>query len=574
MKTLLSKRSVVLAAGALVLLCVLFALGRPMRAAEHDSYRTRLRQLRVKSAELEQDTLRTHLGLPQAQGSSPEKVAELRLRAAELRAFPSLLPEREQRTLGAVLDAYVRALVDEELLLARLHEQTAGRPELEAPRAELETRARALLTQEREADATLRRLMEHPASLEAERLITTYLQLYEGALARAERFRIILFAFSLLLVAFVLMVLMRLARTGAALDTLNAELERRVEERTSAFATANAGLRESEDRKAAILESSLDGIISLDEGGRILEFNPAAEHIFRLPRAQALGRDFLSLELAVTVKAEQREKVRRALRADATPGHATRLELSCLRIDGSTFPAELTLLRVRSDGPARFTTYVRDITERKEVERLKNEFVSTVSHELRTPLTSIRGSLGLLEGGILGELPPPAQDMVRIARTNTERLIRLINDILDLEKMESGKLELKLQPVEVSEAIETTFSGVQAMADTARADRDRLIQVLTNLVSNATWEARREASPRRSGCAPSRSCGSCPWASSAPGGTSPTASRRSTAARRSTCHGRSPRWSSRRGWSGWCPRGARSAHGCWCWTMIRKRCAP
>ncbi|WP_395831206.1 ATP-binding protein [Archangium violaceum] len=559
MKTLLSKRSVVLAAGALVLLCVLFVLGRPMRAAEHDSYRTRLRQLRVKSAELEQDTLRTHLGLPQAQGSSRETVAELRLRAAELRHFPSLLPEQEQRTLGAVLDAYVRALVDEELLLARLQEQeerrtgtrsdlerraatlaeqlppgeprgraqaltsavlagadagresqvdealaslaalTAGKPELEAPRAELETQARALLTQEREVDATLRQLMAHPASLEAERLITTYLQLYEGALARTERFRIILFAFSLLLVAFVLMVLMRLARTGAALDALNAELERRVEERTSALATANAELRESEDRKAAILESSLDGIISLDEGGRILEFNPAAEHIFRLPRAQALGRDFLSLALAATVKAEQRETVRRALRADATPGHATRLELSCLRIDGSTFPAELTLLRVRSDGPARFTTYVRDITERREVERLKNEFISTVSHELRTPLTSIRGSLGLLEGGVLGELPPPAQDMVRIARTNTERLIRLINDILDLEKMESGKLELKLQPVEVSDAIEATFSGVQAMADTARvklhaeavgagavrADRDRLIQVLTNLVSNA-----------------------------------------------------------------------------------------
>jgi PAS domain S-box-containing protein len=380
-----------------------------------------------------------------------------------------------------VLDDYLRALADEEALLARLEEQKSRQAGPE------------------ETMATLRLLLDSPASPEAERLINTYLQMYERSVEGAERFRVILFAVSLLLVAFVLAVLMRLAHTGAALNVLNAELERRVEERTSALSSANTELRESEARKAAILESSLDGIISLDEGGRILEFNPAAEHIFRMPRAEALGRDFLSLALAASVKAEQSGVLQRALRADAAPGRATRLELSALRTDGNTFPAELTLVRVRSEGPPRFTTYVRDITERREVERLKNEFVSTVSHELRTPLTSIRGSLGLLEGGVLGELPAQAQDMVRIARTNTERLIRLINDILDLEKMEAGKLELKLQPVEVSEVIEATFSGVQAMADTARvrlcsvaegagtvrADRDRLIQVLTNLVSNA-----------------------------------------------------------------------------------------
>ncbi|WPB74525.1 response regulator [Archangium violaceum] len=476
MKTRLSKRSVVLAAGALALLSVLFALGRPMRADEHDRYRTRLRQLRVQSAEMEQNLLRAHMGLARTHGEPREELAALRKRAEELRAAPSFLTERERRTLNATVDDYLRALADEEALLVRFQAQQGA-----------------------EAEATLRQMMDSPASPEAERLITTYLQLYEGALARAERFRITLFAISLLLVAFVLAVLVRLARTGAALDALNAQLEARVEERTTALSTANEELRESEARKAAILESSLDGIISLDEAGRILEFNPSAEHIFQLPRAQALGRDFVSLALAATVKAEQRGTVARALRADATPGRATRLELQGLRADGGTFPAELTLLRVRSDGAARFTSYVRDITERREVERLKNEFVSTVSHELRTPLTSIRGSLGLLEGGVLGELPSQAQDMVRIARTNTERLIRLINDILDLEKMESGKLELKLQSVETAEIIEATFSGVQGMADAARvrlhaeaagagpvrADRDRLIQVLTNLVSNA-----------------------------------------------------------------------------------------
>jgi len=277
------------------------------------------------------------------------------------------------------------------------------------------------------------------------------------------------------------------------------ELERRLEERTQALSTAQARLHDSEALKVALLESSLDGIISMDESRCIREFNAAAESIFALPRAQALGRDFLSLGLADSGTEAQREAVARALDKDTEPGRATRLELSAWRTDGSTFAAELTLLRVRRSGPIHFTAYVRDISQHKEVERLKNEFVSTVSHELRTPLTSIRGSLGLLEGGVLGALAEPVKDMVRIARTNTDRLIRLINDILDLEKMESGKLELQLQPVEVAEVIEATLSGLRVMADaahvhlrvhvegagTVRSDRDRLIQVLTNLVSNA-----------------------------------------------------------------------------------------
>ena len=149
----------------------------------------------------------------------------------------------------------------------------------------------------------------------------------------------------------------------------------------------------------------------------------------------------------------------------------------------------------------------RDVTEqkrlesdRRQVERMKSEFVSTVSHELRTPLTSIRGSLGLLEGGIVGELPGPAQELVRIARANTERLIRLINDILDLEKMESGKLDFQLEPVELGPLLAQALEAHQGYAQQwgaslalavsvhdARAviDTDRFLQVLANLLSNA-----------------------------------------------------------------------------------------
>ena len=140
-----------------------------------------------------------------------------------------------------------------------------------------------------------------------------------------------------------------------------------------------------------------------------------------------------------------------------------------------------------------------DVTERLKAQRMKDEFVSIVSHELRTPLTSIRGSLGLLEGGVAGELPQKAKELTRIARTNTDRLIRLINDILDLEKMESGQLELRRKTVSlggVALDVAKELGPLAAQAgvtldvqatdeDAVHIDRDRVHQVITNLVSNA-----------------------------------------------------------------------------------------
>ncbi|MEO7908286.1 MAG: PAS domain S-box protein [Roseiflexaceae bacterium] len=143
---------------------------------------------------------------------------------------------------------------------------------------------------------------------------------------------------------------------------------------------------------------------------------------------------------------------------------------------------------------------VRDITERMNIERMKNEFISTVSHELRTPLTSIRGALGLIAGGIAGDIPPKVGAMVEIAAKNSERLIRLINDILDIDKIDSGKMVFNLQPVELTPLLEHVIDMNRAYGQQfditftlespisgawVYADSDRLIQALTNLLSNA-----------------------------------------------------------------------------------------
>ena len=122
------------------------------------------------------------------------------------------------------------------------------------------------------------------------------------------------------------------------------------------------------------------------------------------------------------------------LRKTAVNG-STPLQLEGMRKDGSRVPIELTLSSGGSGPRTVYTGLVRDISEREEMDRMKNEFISTVSHELRTPLTSISASIGLLADGVLGELPSQTKELLTIARNNSDRLLRLINDILDIEKI-------------------------------------------------------------------------------------------------------------------------------------------
>src|SRR3984893_2557264 len=156
---------------------------------------------------------------------------------------------------------------------------------------------------------------------------------------------------------------------------------------------------------------------------------------------------------------------------------------------------------------AREEQYQIQLTQRSELDTLKDEFISTVSHELRTPLTSIRGALGLLSSGVIGDVDAKAQNLLRIAVTNTDRLIRLINDILDLERMESGRAPLQIRRCSLRELSQQAIESMSGMADAntvhlelapltpaqsaaAEAlffdgDADRILQVVTNLLSNA-----------------------------------------------------------------------------------------
>ena len=253
-------------------------------------------------------------------------------------------------------------------------------------------------------------------------------------------------------------------------------------------------------QQASILNSAGDGIYGIDEEGWIIFANPAAAALTGYAEEEVVGRR--KHDLVHHSKPDgspypyEECPIVQALR-NAMPYHA--VNDLFWRKDGSGFPVEYTATPIREKGEVRGAVVVfRDITERCEIDRLKAEFTSVVSHELRTPLTSIRGSLGLLAGGVLGPLPAKGQRMLAIAVTNTDRLIRLINEILDIERIESGQAPLQPREIGVADILGQAVELMDAMAHEAGislvprpveaklwADPDRLTQTLTNLISNA-----------------------------------------------------------------------------------------
>ncbi len=256
---------------------------------------------------------------------------------------------------------------------------------------------------------------------------------------------------------------------------------------------AEQALRQSEQRTRSILDNMLGGLITIDAAATIESANPAAEAIFGYERGELVGRALTAL---VPEGVGDRPAYLRTAFARAI-GRIT--EWRGQRQSGEEFPFELSMFEFTGGGEGRhFAGSVRDVSERHAVEKLKGEFISTVSHELRTPLASIRGSLSLLAGGILGDLSDEAREMVTIAERNCVRLIGLVNDILDIERLEQGRLHMEMAEVAMADVLARTRDAVQAFAaerqvavemePTAAAvqgDDGRLVQVLVNLVSNA-----------------------------------------------------------------------------------------
>lgn len=263
--------------------------------------------------------------------------------------------------------------------------------------------------------------------------------------------------------------------------------------------------------KGLLKAATTFAIIGTDTSGRITLFNEGAERVFGISSSDASS-------LTPVAFLDSREVKQRGMQLSAAMGKIVQgfavLVAECegdapvehtwtmRRQGGETFPGLLVAARVvTEDGqPSGYAFIARDITEQRTIERMKDDFVSMVSHELRTPLTAIRGALGLVEGGVAGKVPDGIGELLHIAHSNTERLLRIVNDILDIHRLESGALDLVLEPTDVlavvHRAVELTrpfaaeYDVSFRVAETAAraiilADFERWVQVLVNLLSNA-----------------------------------------------------------------------------------------
>ncbi len=257
--------------------------------------------------------------------------------------------------------------------------------------------------------------------------------------------------------------------------------------------------KRSDERFHLAIEAAPTGMLMIDGAGKMVLVNAQIEKLFGYPRAELLGQ---RIEMLVPERFRAHHPHLRDafFRDPMTRPMGGGRELYGLRKDGTEVPIEIGLNPLRTPDGEFVLSSVVDITERHDIEQMRRGFISTVSHELRTPLTSISGSLGLLRSGTMGALPVKAATMVRIAYQNSERLVRIINDILDIGKIDAGALELQMVSVPLMELVRQSVEANAGYAEKHQirfvvdsvpsggcvlADADRLMQVLSNLLSNA-----------------------------------------------------------------------------------------
>jgi PAS domain S-box-containing protein len=296
-----------------------------------------------------------------------------------------------------------------------------------------------------------------------------------------------------LLVVIVALLVVRHMLTLADNIRLTGDLEDRVRGRTHE-------LEQLTRRHTSILDGAGEGIVGLDQSARLTFANPSAAALLGRSPDELVGRSFHQVTDPRDADGEpipaDLDPIAEAL-ADGRFRAVT--DETYRRADGTDFSVELTVAPMRdADDVTGAVLMFRDVTERRAVDRLKDEFVSVVSHELRTPLTSLRGALGLLHGGLLQEAPPKAQRMVHIAVESTDRLIRLINDILDVERITSGKFALHRQAWPAANLVGRAVAEMRGLAAEAEvhleigtvagdvdADADRIVQTIAKQIPAA-----------------------------------------------------------------------------------------
>jgi PAS domain S-box-containing protein len=259
---------------------------------------------------------------------------------------------------------------------------------------------------------------------------------------------------------------------------------------------AEAALLDSETRFRSAFQDAPIGmaIIGLDD--RWIKVNPMLCDMLGFPESE-----LLAMSASSVVHPNDVDKLQQCIQqvlSSENRNAQVELRYCCHQGRLAWGLMSLSLVRDAQAQPLYYVAQIQDITERQAIDRMKNEFISIVSHELRTPLTAIRGFLGLLDTGIYNNKPDRAKHMIEQALTNSDRLVRLVNDILDLERLSSGRAQFVMETCDAENLLRQAAAGVQSIADQAMitlavvsttaqvwADPDSIIQTLTNLLSNA-----------------------------------------------------------------------------------------
>ncbi|MFB2833400.1 PAS domain S-box protein [Floridanema evergladense] len=257
-----------------------------------------------------------------------------------------------------------------------------------------------------------------------------------------------------------------------------------------------AALRESEERFRRAFDDAAIGMALVALDGRFLQVNRAICEITGYSEVEILGSFFQNITHPDDLEADL-EYVRQVLAGER---RTFQMEKRYIHKSGHFVWCVLSvsIVKDRQGNSLYFVSQIQDISERRKIDKIKDEFISIVSHELRTPLTAIRGSLGILETGVLDDRPEKAKYMLKLAVKNSERLVQLVNDILDLERLQSGKVQLVTENCQVEDLMQQAVESVQAIAQQVQinikvtplaaeilASTDAIIQALTNLLSNA-----------------------------------------------------------------------------------------
>jgi PAS domain S-box-containing protein len=283
-----------------------------------------------------------------------------------------------------------------------------------------------------------------------------------------------------------------------------------------------AELRESRARKAAVMEAALDAIVLMDHGGHITSFNPAAERMFGYSRAEAIGRPLAEVMIPEALRAQHQAGLERYLQGGDAKVLGRHVELPARRRDGSEFPAEIAVVRIQTDGPALFTGYIRDITERNlaaEAKILRREkdaaeeanaeldsFSYSVAHDLRAPLRAINGFATALTEEYGGRLDEQARHYLSRITVGADRMAELIDALLSLARL--TRADARKEPVELTALARNIVEQLRALDPkrdvevllpaplVVKGDQALLHQLLQNLLGNAWKFTAKTPGPR------------------------------------------------------------------------------